>query len=814
MLRNASRFRLALICSGSVITSLSSAAMAQTSTTVDTTDQVQPASEPQDGEATNDDASAALSDEIVVTARRREESLQKVPVAVTALTDDMLTQNNIQQTTDLQRLVPGVVFSGAGTDANTTFSIRGQGKDVIGPGLPSVISYFNEVPLPGFGGVVPTYDMGSIQILKGPQGTLFGRNTTGGAVLLYSKAPTDQFGGYVQVTGGDYFWHAVQGAINLPVTEGVALRVAGNVERRDGYTKNLGFGADFDELHNDAFRVSLKLNPTDNIENVTVYDYFLKDAAYSSIVAVGSAPGAVPYNNGLAFAGIVGAENAALIDQSFNCNVSVECDVDLQIARQLQIGPREVYSDVDAFDHTRVQGLSNTTTIDIGAITFKNIFGYRRVEVDQRGNTDGLPLSVLNTALTRNDEQFTNEIQLSGTLFEDRLEFLLGGFYLKSRPIGSTSLFTSFLRPASIPADQWQLATVSNTLYRDDSRAVFGSLTYDAGALIDGLSINGALRYTWDKQGVCAKTLGGGSTPLQSTEECREQPGAFDLDGKFEKLTWTFGVDYQLTPDVFTYAVMRRGYRSGGINSPRLAGELADLQTYDPQVVDDIELGVKTNWSAGALAGRFNVAAFRGKFKDLQRQVAGIPPNIDGDNDPSTDPSSTALIINGADSTVQGIEIDGLVNMGGLSLNFGGSYIDAKYTSFFNPPILDGIAPSAGLFLNTPEFSYNVGGRYDLPFDLSGTTFSVAADYYWVDDYRQGIVTTVPSYGVANARLGLHNIGNAPLDMTIFVENLFDKEYRRNASLTGPSPGVSTVSFGAPRMFGVQLRYSFGNEAY
>ncbi|MHB9880374.1 TonB-dependent receptor [Pacificimonas sp. ICDLI1SI03] len=808
MLRNASKFRLFMACSAGAIVGLSSSAMAQSTKSADTSGPVDTVDQD------NAPADYTALGEIVVTARRREEVLQRVPVAVTALNDDMLTQNNIQQTTDLQKLVPGVVFSGAGTDANTTFSIRGQGKDVIGPGLPSVISYFNEVPLPGFGGVVPTYDMSSIQILKGPQGTLFGRNTTGGAVLLYSKAPTDQFGGYVQVTGGDYFWHAVQGALNVPITEGIALRVAGNVERRDGFTKNLGVGADFDELHNDAFRVSLKLNPTDYIENITVYDYFLKDAAYSSIVPVGSAPGAVPYNNGLFLAGIVGAENAALIDQSFNCNVSVECDVDLQIARQIEIGPRKVYSDVDAFDHTRVQGISNTTTIDIGAVTFKNIFGYRRVEVDQRGNTDGLPLSVLNTALTRNDEQFTNEIQVSGSLFEDQLEFLFGGFYLKTRPIGSTSLFTSFLRPASIPVDQWRLATVSNTLYRDDSRAVFGSLTYDAGSLINGLSVNGALRYTWDKQGVCARTLGGGSTPLQSTAACRAQPGAFDIDAKFEKLTWTFGVDYQLTPDVFTYAVLRRGYRSGGINSPLLAGGLSDLQAYDPQVVDDIELGVKTNWSAGALSGRLNVAAFRGKFKDLQRQISGIPPNIDGDNDPSTDPSSTALIINGADSTVQGIEIDGLVNTGGLTLNFGGSYIDAKYTDFFNPPILNGIAPAAGLFLNTPEFSYNVGGRYDLPFELSGTTFSIAADYYWVDDYRQGIVTTVPSYGVANARVGLHSIGDLPLDMTIFVENLFDKEYRRNASLTGPSPGVSTVSFGAPRMFGVRLRYSFGNEAY
>jgi iron complex outermembrane receptor protein len=751
--------------------------------------------------------------EIVVTARRREESLQKVPVAVAAFTGDLLTQNNIQQTTDLQKLVPGVVFTGAGTDANTTFAIRGQGKDVIGPGLPSVISYFNEVPLPGFGGVIPTYDMGSIQILKGPQGTLFGRNTTGGAVLLYSKAPTDEFGGYVEMTGGDYFWRAVQGAVNVPIAKGIALRVAGNIERRHGFTKNLGIGSDFDQIHNDAFRVSLKLDITDNIENTTVYDYFLKDSAYSSIVAVGSAPNP-PYNNGQNYASVVGADNAALIQQTFNCNVSVDCDVDMQIARQIADGPRKVRSDVDAFDHTRVQGISNTTKIDLGGLTIKNIFGYRRVEVNQRGNTDGLSLAVFNSALTRNDEQYTNELQFAGSLFQDRLQYLFGGFYLKSRPIGSTSLLSDFLRPASIPIANWRLSTVSNTLYRDDSRAIFGSLTYDASSLIEGLRVNGALRYTWDKQGVCAKTLGGASTPIQSTAECRAQPAPFDIDAKFEKLTWTFGVDYQLSPSVFTYAVARRGYRSGGINSPRLAGTLIDLQAYAPQVVDDIELGVKTNWRMGDLSGRLNVAAFRGKFKDLQRQVAGIPPNLDGDNNSATDPASTALIINGAKATVQGIEVDGLIRAaGGFSLTFGGSYLDPKYTEFSNPPILNGIAPAEGIFLNMPKFSYSFGGRYDLPFELSGATFTAAADYYWVDDYRQGIITGVPSYGVANARIEVNNIGNRPLGLTLFVDNLFDKEYRRNASLTGPSPGVSTVSFGAPRMFGARLRYSFGGEA-
>ncbi|WP_439540595.1 TonB-dependent receptor [Sphingomonas sp.] len=749
--------------------------------------------------------------EIVVTARRREESLQTVPVAVTAVTSDMLTERNIQTTIDLQKIVPGVVFSGAGTEANTTLTIRGQGKDVIGPGLPSVISYFNEVPLPGFGSSIPTYDITSVQVLKGPQGTLFGRNTTGGALLIYSQAPTDRFEGYGQVMVGDYGWHAFQGAVNLPITEGMALRVAGNIERRDGFTENLGVGADFDTLHNDAFRVSLRLQPFDFIENTFVYDYFIRSGPYIGVIPTQVASANPPYRNGQNYAGIVGAANAQLINDTFNCNTSVNCDVDLMVARQSQIGPRQVYSDVDAFDKTRLQGISNTTTIDLGAVTIKNIFGWRKTEVDQRGNTDGVPVPLINTALTRHEAQITDELQLSGSAFEDRLDFLVGGFYLKTRPTGSISLFSDFLRPPSIPLASWRLSTVGNTLYREESKAIFGNLTYSFGGGLEGLSATAAARYTWDSQGVCSVTLGGASTPLQSTAECRTYANRFDIDAKFEKLTWTFGLDYKINESFFTYVVARRGYRSGGSNPPLLGGALASLQFYQPQTVDDIEVGLKTNWRSGDFSGRVNIAAYRGIFNDLQRQIAGIPANLDGDNNSANDPASTALIINGAKARVQGIEIDGFIQpMRGLQFTFGGSLIDPKYLEFSNPPILNGVATSSGIFLNTPKTSFSLGARAELA-NIEGMTVTLSGDYYWTDGYRKGIVAAVPSYDLANLRLEVANIADQNLDVTLFVDNLFDKEYYINNSLSGPSPGTTTFSYGPPRMFGVRARFGFGS---
>src|SRR6185369_13540157 len=219
--------------------------------------------------------SGLTSEDIVVTARRKEESIQSVPVAVQAFSSETLVRQNVHDTKDLQRLVPGVIFNGSGSELNTTFTIRGQGRAVIGTISPSVQSYVNEVALPNWGAVIPTYDVANVQVLKGPQGTLFGRNTTGGAVLVYSQAPKHEFGGYASATLGDYNWHELEGALNLPIVKDkVALRLAGQYRKRDGFTKaGVPGEPDANTVNSRSFRVSLLLEPIDGVKNTTVYDY-------------------------------------------------------------------------------------------------------------------------------------------------------------------------------------------------------------------------------------------------------------------------------------------------------------------------------------------------------------------------------------------------------------------------------------------------------------------------------------------------------------------------------------------------------------
>src|SRR5271154_2436332 len=169
------------------------------------------------GAAAPADSSASSLEEITVTARRKEESLQSVPVSITAFTAETLREQSISTTQDLQMSTPGVYLSGSGGNENVVYQIRGQSKALSGPSSPAVVSYFAEVPDVTFGSSVPQYDMASVQVLKGPQGTLFGRNTLGGAVLYTPAAPTYDFGGSIDATFGNYANHETQATLNLPL---------------------------------------------------------------------------------------------------------------------------------------------------------------------------------------------------------------------------------------------------------------------------------------------------------------------------------------------------------------------------------------------------------------------------------------------------------------------------------------------------------------------------------------------------------------------------------------------------------------------
>jgi iron complex outermembrane recepter protein len=745
--------------------------------------------------------SARASDDIVVTATRREEAIQKVAVSAQAFGSETLREQNITASSELQRLVPGVILSGGGSDVNTTFTIRGQGRDTIGPISPSVMSYVNDVPLPAWGAIIPTYDMANVQILKGPQGTLFGRNTTGGAVLTYSKQPTYQFGGYLQGLIGSYNWKEVEGAINVPlIQDKLALRVAGLGRGRDGYTKSGNGGQAADDLRSQAFRVSILFEPTSWIKNVTVYDYY-KENAIQSLHPIDYVAETGP-----------GGANATfrLFGPAFDCNTSPSCDVDLALQRQRDAGPRVGYANPGYPKNSHnIQGVSNTTTVDLGAVTVKNIVAFRSNRIFQLSDTDGTEMTIINVPVWTSDDQITEELQLSGDTLGNSLHWLVGGFYLQDEPGGPNALAYDLFRPAGVDPDTWFLDNVQNAAFANRSHAVFGSLSQDMSWLIPGLKINGSARYTWDSTKECGvTTVPFSGAPAADFKACTTVPGAFVASARFKKPTWSIGADYQAADNIFLYVVSRRGYRAGGLNAPRLGGTLAQYQTFAPQTVTDVEIGAKTDWTAGDWRARFNIAAYHGKFDDLQRPASGIPPNFDGDGDPLDDPANTSLDLNVGTAEINGVDIDGFVSpFAALRVNYGVSWFDGVKSAV--PASLAGLGAPGKQFDNAPKWSYQVGLQYDFPFQLAGGDLSANVDWYWVDKYRVQYFP-FPSRHVMNASVKLDNIGGrAGLSGQFFIQNLTDEVYFTNTSLSGLSPGILTATYAAPRMFGLRLRYEY-----
>jgi len=757
--------------------------------------------------------------EIVVTARRTAENIQSVPVSVTAFNADTLRKATIRDTQDLLVKTPGVFLAGSGGRENTNFSIRGQSKALAGNSAPGVISYFAEVPAPTLGSSIPTYDLSSVQVLKGPQGTLFGRNTTGGAILYYPTAPTYELTGYLSGTYGNYDARIIEGALNLPiVADKLALRVAGQFQKRDGWTRNIGIGGDADDLNSRAFRASLLFEPFEGVSNTTIVDYYRDRSTGGASVLFAVFPGP----NALTATGTLAAAQE-------------------QLALQKARGPRVIDSDVDAFERVKRIGVTNRTEVALApGVEFVNIFGYRRAKVDYSSSVDGLPtlisdgtgaipaglpVTVVGGRQKSDVEQFTDEVQFKGKLLDDRIDWLVGGFYLKSKPTGPSGTYIPvFILPGITDAP------FNYSFYSEESKALFANIGYKLDGIAEGLRLNVGFRYTWDKIKAC---VGGGTSPnpVASPEDCRD--GASTITNasvnrtSSRAPTWTVGLDWQARPDLFLYVVTRRGYRAGGINTPTLAGSLAQFQSFSPEKVTDLEAGIRSDFRAGDVSVRLNASPFIGWYSGVQVPVSGLnttaacgtgpggtnPPlsSPDGDCNAANDPSGGTLLINAGKTRVAGIDLSGrIAPTRTLSFDAGATFLDLKSRSLTVPAFL--VA-----YLASPEVPFNLvakttitaGVHWTLPVAESVGTAVIGADYYHSSKVKSSDAI-LPAYDLVNARLDLNGIAGTSIDAGLFVRNLFDKKYLASANVGSNVLGINSGFYGAPRTYGIELRYRFG----
>ncbi|HKU17403.1 MAG TPA: TonB-dependent receptor plug domain-containing protein [Steroidobacteraceae bacterium] len=725
----------------------------------------------------------AALEEIVVTARRQAESRQDVPIAITALDQAALERNQIRSLADLQQFVPSASVTGYNSRNQEWFSLRGQGETGLetGGGVgggPAVVGYLAEVPV-SIAGPGLYFDLASVQVLNGPQGTLFGRNTTGGAILFEPQQPGQTREGYVSVTAGDYERREIQAAINLPLSPSLAVRIAGQSGHRDGYTRDVVSNREYQQRDYDALRAGVLFDPDGSFQ-----DYFL--ANYVSYEESGS-------GNILLFAN---PANAALAQA-------------LQTQQALG-NHRTAHSVSGERDEGRNLTLINRATLQLSdTLTLRNILSWSHWQTRRRVDEDGSPLIILDStgALPgtwhKNQEKVTAELQLQGQ--SDAFNWQVGGYYEDSSNPRNTSFSQQF-------APTFFLST-----FRIDqsnkSRGAYAQATAPLEQIATGLKLTAGYRHTWDDVAFGVAFAGSAAMVPSPGDPCFSVAGAVFPDNclvsdsaSHDGDSYTVGLDWKLSPTALVYLASRQGYKSGGFNivATQLGATDSRFFRYDPETVRDVELGLKLDWSAGGARGRTNLAAYNSDYRDAQVLTAAV---VGG--------SVQGVTANAASATIRGFELQTeIYPTDGLQLTATYSYMDAGYDRYVTPL---GNDLSDTPYPNAPENRLAAGIRVRLPTASSVGELWLGGTYTFQDDMYVGIgdngpgspANTQDSYGLVNLRADWQGVFGSKLDLSAFVTNVTDEEYLVTNLDLYNALGFATGSFGEPRMIGVTLKYAF-----
>lgn len=498
--------------------------------------------------------SASVVEEVIVTAQRREQNLQKIPLAVSALTADALADRQVNSVSEVDRYVPNLQWGPASSGSGNTssLSIRGIGQiDFATTTDPGVAVHLDGVYLGWItGSTLEAGDIERIEVLRGPQGTLFGRNSAGGAVNIITAKPTGELGGKVELSGGVYTEdnagkYRGKFSLDVPLTDDLAAKLSVARKYSEGWGRNVapGRGEGLGEDDDTAVRLALLFNPSGNFDLYFTADHSDRDGTV------------MPH------AALLGPEALGRDD------------------------PREVRLSVDTQDKMEVTGLALTANLHLSDVTFRSITGYRKQHGGSGQDFDGSDLPITDQFMALHQKQFTQEFHFFGSAFDQRLDWLLGLFYFKE-DAGFRQDFEFF-----------EVPLVNVTENSTESRAAFVNATFH---VTDALRLTGGLRYTDETKEV--DLIETPSMPPNSAS------------ANFSDVSPKIALEYQVTPDVMGYVSWSRGFRSGGFNGRPVSS--ADLEPYDEEINDSYEAGLKSDWLDGAL--RLNLAAFLSQYKGIQ----------------------------------------------------------------------------------------------------------------------------------------------------------------------------------------------------
>jgi iron complex outermembrane recepter protein len=794
--------------------------------------------QPADKDQAASTAAASGIETIVVTARRKAEQLQNVPVAVTALSQQDLLKTGNFQASDLARQVPNLNVDSAFA-GNYNFAIRGQSQ-VFGGLFPSVVPYFADVPLfrvtEG-----QFYDLDNVQVLRGPQGTLFGRVTDGGNIMIVPQKPTNEFEGYVEAKAGDYNLYGVTGALNVPIIdEKLLFRASFDVDRRDGYVTNINNNADLGSVDYNSFRASLVFKPLPNLENYTILSY--SDADETGTPLELHTVNSAAITN--LFDGIVGPTLANEFAQGMQGALAA------QNARgpfSAQVGNAAFGPDWGLYNKRHeIYAINTTTWTESDALTLKNIVGYTLFKdpygIDYAGTSyrpfggtvapfTGNYLAILNPFvpdLNVVQRHVSEELQAQGTIGD--LSYTAGTYLEWQRtPEPAEGYFTElFLIQAGLV--QYTQTT---------SEALYGQVDYNLHKIIDGLSFEGGLRYTRDHadsqnaeyqsfdgldlkalplNGQCLTADASGGVP--GFPNAIGDPFCEHLSTTSNALTYNVGLNYKVDDETLVYGKVSRGYRPGGFNSTAGGNGQFDFK---PEYDVSVEAGLKSDYEIGPVKARTDLAIFHDDYTDIQKTVITV----------NAQNLSVLSITNAAAATIQGLELEQtFVPIEGLNVKLGWGYTDAHFkndltkTEFAADCPADpateanfGFCPLNRL-AETPQNTFTLGAHYTMPLGDSIGNVTFGGDLYHrsamsiSDTSYINPDSVLPTLTTLNLDAEWNNLLGHPFDLTFFMTNATDQKYVIAGQFLSQfsSVGVSSYEYAPPRMFGFTARYHFGEN--
>jgi iron complex outermembrane receptor protein len=765
--------------------------------------QVAPSANPEPGAARSGDGDG----EIVVTARRVEERLQDVPVAVSALSGAQLTQQGIREIRDLNAIVPNVSIQQGNTGAGTVYiTIRGQNlSNILLTIDPSVGTYMDGVNIPRpYGLRAGMVDLARVEVLRGPQGTLYGKNTTGGTISFYTADPTDQLGGKIEASAGNYDAYSLNGVLNVPLAENLAARFVLQRSYHGPYNRSLVTGQGTAKDDTWYGRAKLKYSG-ERLTAILTADFTDLDMGGGSVAFRRSS------TFGTTAALVAAIESGIAPNAASFASLTPEQQAAAYAALDAENTGR-FYRNNSNFTGSRSTFKGQSVSLDLtyelnDVLSVRSITGYRHFKTVYSQDGDGTRYTINEAYQPTKDDFFSQELQLLGK--HDRFNWVAGLYY--SYEDGNL-LERSRTAPAvRINAGLPTLVTQTDTDVTGKSLGIFAQGNFE---VTDSLTLTGGAR--WTKE-VKRATLHNGSWTGLGNADLTGGLGTFvcgiAIDGvvlpanncnrtesdTFDKISWLASANYKVTPDILVYAKFATGFKGGG-QQPRTTGTLeGGYAGFAPETITEYEIGFKSELFDRRV--QLNVAAFYDRYKDIQKNQFVVPP--------------VTLIANATKATLKGVEAELVLRpTERLTLTANGGYLDAKYGRDENPGCTAFF--QTGCFFGqewpAPKWNYALGARYIMPTSVGNLTTNV--NWTWQDDLT--LVPDVPefefntqkAYGLLSARVGL-NIDAWDAEVAVFGRNLTDKEYYSGAIRFQPL-GLSNGYTGEPRTYGIQFVKRFG----